>query len=423
MKGNNRYLGRYLGRNSGRYLGRFLAAGLIVLLVLLAAFLLSAGTWLESESGRNLLQRELSKVLGLEADLRGEYALQLFPVIRIAGRDLALSDSGTGLTIVSVDAYELHLALRPLLRKQINIPKVAIHDSILDLDRLAEFNASRAAETRTDLQLPGIRNLEITGLKLQKSAVDFLLVSELNLIDFAENQKSRLAIGLAIDQATAASQNAHLQGVLQVRANPLELNLVVDELLLHLAEQSWAVGQGELNWSADQEKLWGELRGSLANYSSRYRFNVHLADTLQITLSVELQTADKESFVVNVEARDADDSWVFEMVELNLDGQQLDGTGCFSTTGEPLLQLQLQAKQLDLDALQDLLPASLFPVGPDVDGDEVTLEVSEDSEFPLQLAVALSAAQLSWSGTTASSVRLLIGAEPDCASDKDAGLN
>ncbi len=211
-----------------RFLGRYLAAGAIVLLLVLVAFLLSAGSWLESGSGRKLLQRELGKALGMEAEFRGEYSLQLFPTIRITGADLALKDAVSGLPIVSADAYELHLALRPLLRKEVNILKVAIHQGTLDLDRLEEFNSSRGTASKTGFQLPSIRDLEITGLQLQQSAVDFLLVSELNLIDFADKQKSSITVVLALDKNKAASENLYLQGVLQVTASPLKLDLMVE---------------------------------------------------------------------------------------------------------------------------------------------------------------------------------------------------
>ncbi len=184
--------------------------------------------------------------------------------------------------------------------------------------------------------------------------------------------------------------------------------------------RSWPIGQGELNWAADQQRFWGELRGFVATYSSHYEFNVLLADGIQISLSGDLQTADKASIAVRLTARDSSDRWILETVDLNLLGQELAGTGCFSTKAVPLLQLQLEAGQLDLDVVQKLLPAGLLPQGPTAEGESPAAQFTEDTELPLLLAVALSARQLSWSGTTASGARLLIGAVPDCALIEDA---
>lgn len=405
------------------YLWRYLSAGALALLVMLVFFLLNAGSWLESQSGRKLLQRELGNVLGMQAGLRGEYSFQLFPLIRVAGGDLVLNDAVTGLPIVSADAYEIQLAFRPLLRKEVSILKVAIHEGTLDIDRLAEFNSTTGANSKKGFQLPSIRDLEITGLQLQKSAADFLMISELKLNDFAEKQRSGITVVLALDQNPAVSEKLRLQGFLQVSASPLGLNLLVEELSLQLQEKSWSVGKGELNWSADQQRLWGELRGFVASYSSHYEFSVLLADGVQIALTGDLQSVDKESIAIGLTARDLSGDWMLESVDLNLAGQEVTGTGCFSTNASPLLQLHMEAGKLDLDVLQNLLPPGLLPAAPDAEGEAYRPPVTASPQLPMLLAIALHVEQLSWSGTVASGVRLVIGEEPECALIEPAALN
>ncbi|HKX54721.1 MAG TPA: hypothetical protein VJN01_01415, partial [Xanthomonadales bacterium] len=88
------------------------------------------------------------------------------------------------------------------------------------------------------------------------------------------------------------------------------------------------------------------------------------------------------------------------------DGQALSGDGCFTAETKPLLQLKLQSPDLDLDKLQDLLPADLLSAG---SGSSTT-----SADLPLDLAIELLIEQASMAGTVAREVRLLLGAPPDC---------
>ncbi len=393
---------------------RYLIVGLLVLLVLLLIVVLSASSWLETTTGRNLLERELSRALSMEAALQGDYSLQLFPAIQIVGNELLLSDAKTGHMLAKIYAYELQLALKPLFRKQIDILKIAINDGSLNLDGLTEMAAASAAGTGESLQLPNIRKLEISGLMLQKSADDFLLISQMSLTDFAESKKSQLALALALPMADGESKLFDLDGYLQVFASPFQVLVDVQALSVNVAGQSWPVGEGTLSWLATKDEFTGDLRGLLAGYSSAYQFSVHTAEALWLELNVELRSADNGVISVRLDARDSHARWLLEPIELNLDGQELLGSGCLSLAGEPLLQLQLQAIQLDLDVLQEMVPAGLLPNGKGIEAGEISRESSGELDLPIELAIALSAEQLRMSGAIAQNVHLLVGDEPDC---------
>jgi len=398
---------------------RYLTVISLGLCIILLAVLLSASTWLETEAGRNLLQRELGKALGQEAELRGEYSLKLFPAIQIVGNELLLNDIKSGNRLAVVRAYELHLALRPLLRKQIDIIKISIQDGSLDLDQLQQNSSADPSEAGKSLQLPKIRELEISGLKLQRSAEDILQISQMILSDFAENKRATISLVLALPQVAGEPLKLQLTGHLQVTASPLVVQLEVQDLLLQTTEPEWRVGEGKLSWSANQAELTGELNGHLGAYNSHYEFSARFAEAIQFTLDAELQSADSARLVASVAARDDSDIWMLAPVTLDFNGQILEGAGCFSMFVEPLLQLQLDTQVLDLDALQVLLPEQLMPASPVGEAGLPQTNSSGFTELPFELNIRLSVQQLNWSGAIARKVELQLGAKPDCSLTAD----
>jgi len=399
---------------------RHLMVILLMLLALLLVVLLSASSWLETSAGRNLLQRELRKALSLDAQLQGEYSLKLFPAIQIVGDELILRDIKSGNRLAVVHAYELRLALRPLLRKKIDIIKISIRDGRLDLHQLLKNSSAEPQEASKGLQLPKIRELEITGLKLQKSTEDVLQIVQMNLSDFAENKSAAITLVLALPQAAGDDLKLQMAGHLQVSASPLEVQLELQDLSLQPAGPEWRIGAGKLSWSASKAQLIGDLKGQLGTYKSHYGFSARFAEAMQLTINAELQSADSARLAARLVAEPISGSWVLAPVALDLDGQILEGSGCFSTFTKPLLQMQLDAQALDLDALQGLLPEQLMPASP---AGETGLPQPDNpglTDLPVELKIRLSARQLNWSGAIAREVKLQLGAEPDCSLKTDA---
>jgi hypothetical protein len=394
---------------------RYLTVTLLMLLALLLVVLLSASSWLETSAGRKLLQRELRKSLSLEAQLQGEYSLNLFPTIQIVGNELILSDINSGNRLAVVHAYELRLALMPLLRKKIDIIKISIRDSRLDLDQLLKNSSAEPQEASKGLPLPKIRELEITGLKLQKSTEDVLQIAQMNLSDFAENKSAAITLALALPQAAGEALKLQMAGHLQVSASPLEVQLELQDLSLQSAGPEWRIGAGKLSWSANKAELIGDLNGQLGPYKSHYGFSARFAEAMQFTLNAELQSADSARLAARLVAESVSGGWVLAPVALDLDGQILEGAGCFSMLIEPLLQMQLDAQVLNLDALQALLPEQLMPANPASEAGILQPDNPGLTGLPVELNVRLTVQQLNWSGAIARVVKLQLGAEPDCS--------
>lgn len=413
MKSFGKSFGKSSGKLAGKLLWRIAAVSLSLLLAVLVILVFSASSWLETEAGRNLLQRELGKSLGLNAELGGDYSLKLFPGIRITGEQLLLSPVDENRLLAEVEAYELHLALWPLLRKEILIHKVAAHNGRLDMDVL-----SQQTETGVEapaLQLPKIESMVITGFSLFQSSKEFIRISRLDVRNFAESRKAPFSLELTLPTTTAKSSTISLEGVMQLAANPFRVSLDVDGLSLSLDGQSWPLGAGQMNWSGESGKATAQLQGELLGFSSNIELSAQIMDSMILQARVELRSSDSRLLAARLDAREGTHRWLLEQVELNLDGQELAGSGCLETSDPVLLQLQLHADQLDVDALQELLPANLLPESNETETGSMVL--------PLQLAVELKAVQAHISGAVARDVRLLLGSAPDCRVDTDQVLN
>ncbi len=377
--------------------------GLMVLVILV----FSTSSWLETETGRKLLQRELGKSLSLEAELRGDYSLKLFPGIRIAGKQLLLSPVNSNQALAEIKSYELHLALRPLLRKEILIHEVVIDGGSLDLDLLT--GQSGTGEKESAMQIPKIDSMVISGLILLQSGKEFLQVSNLNVQGFAESRKAPISLSLSLPTSYKNHVTANLEGVMQVEANPLITSFDVRELMLVLDGQSWPLGAGHLKFSGETGEFVGDLEGELSGYASKAELALQTKGAIWVQGRIELRSKDSGLLAASLKAHKETSRWLLEQVELDLDGQLLVGAGCLETNDPVRLQLQLQAEQLNLDAVQDLLPVQLLTGGSET---ESTLQ-----DLPLQLAIELKATQASAAGAVAKEVRLLLGDKPDCTAN------
>lgn len=91
-------------------------------------------------------------------------------------------------------------------------------------------------------------------------------------------------------------------------------------------------------------------------------------------------------------------------MQLEVAGQAVEGMGCLVTSPVPLLQLDLRAGKIDLDALQETLAGVKMPTG----------GADEAGGKALDMRVRLSAKQVLANGIIASGVVLSFGEDPDC---------
>lgn len=385
---------------------RIFGIGLALLLGVLLLLLFSAGSWLETETGRSLLQRELSRSLGMDANLQGDYSLEIIPGIHIAGRELVLKDELAGLPIASLDSYELRLALWPLLRKQVDIHKVALNRGSLDLDVYSAATAKSAGDSGTTAALPRIRSLDVSELRLLRSAEEFLFVEQLSVKDFAEGKASPIDFSIQL-AGTPSPGGLQLAGTFALKTEPFEILLMIAESNLEIDGQAWPLGHGQLTWDGSQELLTGNIESQHFGFETRVKVWAQLSDSLLIQLSLEAMSPLGQLLSASLELVPGNKEWLVNDLSLGLDGQSVMGKGCFSTEDLPVVQLQLRSARLDLDALSSILPSELL--ASDQDGG-----IPSELDSPINLRVELLVEELKLDNAIARDVRLLLGSEPAC---------
>lgn len=297
-------------------LNKILLAVVVVILLLPFAAYWLADTWLESSGGRAMLERALGERLGMEVQLTGEFDLMLLPAIGV---------SGTGLRIVGRDAefahsreYEISIALRPLMDRQVFIEWVRMTGGRIVPKHYVPAESSRAGKKRTG-----------DTFSLQETR-------ELVFRDFEIEMEDAVPDGFLVDEFSVS-------GFAADRENTFKLK-VRDLLAVH----------GRFLWDSGKSML--RLSG----------------------------------------------------MQAELTGQAVDGSGCLALAPFSMLQLDLHAGSVDLDALRAALSGIYAPSSdPDGSGDG-------PGGKSMELRIRLVADQLQANGIVASGVVLNVGEDPDC---------
>jgi len=300
----------------------------------------------------------------------------------------------------------LHIALWPLLVKQIVIHKIVVEGGFLDLGLLQGNGASEPGESTPGEQLPSIRSLQVRGLDLLQSGTGLLKIDELLLENFSPNVEAAITLRFSLPHDQAESSFVQLKGTTKLATGPLQLSVSLADLSIRFKDRAWSLGQGRVSWSIDSGALQGELTGQISAYSSQFRIEVQTIPDTVIVLATTLETGDGQNLSGEVSAHQQAGLWLLDPVEMLLVGQVLSGNGCFSLEAKPRLQLQLHAQALELDVLQDFLPSGLATAGAD--------PAATDVDLPFDLAIEVVAERASMGGAVASEVRLVLGEQPNC---------
>jgi hypothetical protein len=106
----------------------------VALILLAAGGRWLAGAWLESSGGRGLLERELSRRVGLPVRLAGDFDLMLLPSVGVSGTRLVIGSERAGSAMFSASDYEVSVALYPLLRDEVLVEWVRLGGGVLHPD-------------------------------------------------------------------------------------------------------------------------------------------------------------------------------------------------------------------------------------------------------------------------------------------------
>lgn len=284
---------------------------------------LLASVWLESAGGRGALERELARRAGMPVRLLGDFDIELFPSLGVGGTDLVVGGPAADGEMARSGAYSVAVALRPLLRRNLEVVSIRLADVTLWLDRLPSGTGSSPNEP---LRLPAIDEFRVSRLRIVpagESGQPFQ-VDELVIEGFAEGRDSAIRV--------EAAGFGLVDGRLRWDSDRSVLNL----------EGSWLdAWPGDLRFElqADFAAAAGQLA---AQWPARPEPG---ADQLAVSTRFTVREA-------AIGLRD---------LEARAGTQTVRGGGCVVMGAAPALKLDLAADELDFDSLPSLPPGLTAP--------------------------------------------------------------
>jgi hypothetical protein len=166
---------------------------LLVLLLPFAAYWF-ANAWLESSGGRQMLEQELSKRIGMSVHLAGEFNLMLLPDIGVDGTSLLIGgEADAPVLFSSFREFEISVALKPLFRRQVIVEWIRLTGGRVYPDRY-----SPAVDTvgSGSSQLPEVQELTLREFEILLPGENALPLSlkALEIKDFAEGRQTIFAL-------------------------------------------------------------------------------------------------------------------------------------------------------------------------------------------------------------------------------------
>jgi uncharacterized protein involved in outer membrane biogenesis len=358
-----------------------------------------ADSWLESSGGRQMLQRELTRSLGLPVRLEGNYQLKLFPRLKIDGSGLEINQPGNSGVLALGQEYSAVIELVPFFHREVRITSIGLHGGFVDFSR-APDEAVEAKEASTQqISLPQVAVLEISDFAVRLTKEDSILIRQLQLRDFQPGKESIFDIDAALISGQAESARLNLHGGLTMEEGSFSTQLRILGLTLKWGESVLAGLTGEWEWDQPASRLTGHMAWQQTSQSAALR--LQLAFTTPPSGFMHAQyhqqgLPEPSSFELDFSV--LPDRLDLRKLGLKIAGQSIGGDGCLLLTGKTALHLSLQAGHIDLDRIYSLLPA----------------QQGNGPEPPLLLAIQLHADKAWLAGAEASDVTVEIGSQPDC---------
>ena len=351
----------------------------VLFVLLFAGAYLLAGAWLESRGGRQAIEQELSRRLGVPVNLQGDFSIALLPSVGVAGTDLVIGEPGTASELGRSAEYAVELAVRPLLHGTLVVESFHLAGGRLYLERLPP-SGDAAVDANSETAAPGLPDIGSFTIR------DFEIVTA---------GDSRLLL-----------QEFTLEGFVSGRPAPFRL-----------AVADYGVLAGSLDWREAASELvlsaaWSDYLPGLLQLRLQLRFRAGLAAAagdLEADWSPPGVAADAPAAIrmaANYALRPGGIG--FPDFRLDLGTQHAAGDGCLAFGDTPALHLDLASPLIDLDALPDLSELAAF-------GGGGTEEESAAIDSVVSLNLRLRAAVARGGGAVAREAVLQAGGEPDCS--------
>lgn len=346
----------------------------VLLVLLFAGAYLLAGAWLESSGGRQAIEQELSRRLGVPVNLRGEFSIALLPSVGVAGTELVIGEPGPASELGRSAEYAVELALGPLLHGTLVVESFRLAGGRLYLERLPpQGGAAAAPEAETSPPgLPDIASFTIRDFEIVTADDNRFLVQEFALEGFVPGRPAPFHLAVADYGALAGS---------------LDWRAAASELVLTAAWSDYLPGLLQLRLRAALAAGDGDLE---AEWSAP-------GDAADASPAIRM-AADYELRPGGV---------AFPDFRLDAGTQHAAGEGCLVLDDTPALHLDLASPRIDLDALPDLSALTALGGGAEEGG------AATDSVVSFNLR--LRAAEARGAGAVAREAVLQAGGEPDCS--------
>lgn len=372
--------------------------GVLIAIGLLILLLFAAQAWLATGIGRGVIENRLSAALGRPVRLDGEFEVGFFPGPGASGTELKLFTRDGRWQVAGAGSFLARLALRPLLRGEVEVTALRLENAAIDLGKLASEPGGDPATAGEGLRIPDIRSFELSDVSLYLEGMGsqpHVQIAGLVVDDF------RLDSPAPFEAETAVvSEGEDLAGVAARGTLTLRASGVVEASLsrLDVVLEGWAARGFEGGFSADIE---------------RAVFGIGLGlKRAERPFSVGARIAGNADFAGGVSG------FRVEAFELVSGSQRISGTGCLLDGTPAVLHAELASESIDLDALFALIETWRVQAhdaagrGPGT-WDGPSGEVQE-FDLPFDVALRFEVEQATYGGAVAEGILLRAGSRPQC---------
>lgn len=410
-----------VGDGMKRLLGWTIAISFFLALLLWLARW-GAETWLESSGGRQVIEAELSKQLGMVVNLGGHYRLRLLPHLTLSGQGLEIRQQASDPPFVSIDSYQASIAWRPFFAGEIRIASVDLIGGQMHLATAAAEGDQQKPDETSPLVLPPIASLSVREFTFPIGRGDVRLVLDrVDLQAFEPGKTTAVQLQGHLDDGQGRVASARVTAAVVVDPESLSVHLAIAAADIEWSAFAYSGLAGSIAWNFGMGNLDGRLVGQNQGRFVDIQWAIRYADLVSGSARVQYREPDwPTAMQAEVEFAAVDGSFEFPGLLLSFDQQSVSGSGCFLLPGpdaeQPSLQILLAAKRLDLDRwlpwVENWLPAS--------DGSRAALSMPD---LPMVLAATLRVEHLTWSGAVMEGFEISAGQPPHCTETASTGQN